>query len=70
MQENTDTLAFYRKMILATAAIYFGLGIILFKEFPTLDLVCVCVDVGVGVGVCLSSCIYLVVVCVCVCVCV
>ncbi|XP_042223971.1 transmembrane protein 208-like [Homarus americanus] len=38
MQENTDTLNFYRNMILGAAGIYFGVGMICFKSFPPLDL--------------------------------
>ncbi|XP_050689611.1 transmembrane protein 208-like [Eriocheir sinensis] len=38
MQENTDTLAFYRNMILGSAAVYFGVGMIFFTAFPMLDL--------------------------------
>ncbi|XP_042873990.1 transmembrane protein 208-like [Penaeus japonicus] len=39
IQENTETLNFYRNMILGTAGIYFGIGMLCFSEFPTLDLV-------------------------------
>ncbi|KAK7068481.1 hypothetical protein SK128_006108 [Halocaridina rubra] len=39
LQENTDTLNFYRNMILGAAGIYFGIGMLLFVEFPTFDLV-------------------------------
>ncbi|XP_069179320.1 transmembrane protein 208 isoform X2 [Procambarus clarkii] len=38
MQENTDTLNFYRNMILGTAGIYFGVGMLFFSSFPALDL--------------------------------
>ena len=39
LQENTDTLNFYRYMILGAAGIYFTIGMVFFVEFPTLDLV-------------------------------
>lgn len=39
MQENTDTLNFYRNMILGAASMYFVLGMIFFDSFPALDLV-------------------------------
>lgn len=39
LQENTDTLNFYRNMILGTAGIYFGVGMICFTEYPTFDVV-------------------------------
>ncbi|KAG0711107.1 Transmembrane protein 208 [Chionoecetes opilio] len=38
MQENTDTLVFYRNMILGTAAIYFATGFMFFTAFPAMDL--------------------------------
>lgn len=39
LQENTETLNFYRYMMLGAAGIYFIVGMIFFAEFPTLDLV-------------------------------
>ncbi|XP_063849809.1 transmembrane protein 208-like [Scylla paramamosain] len=50
MQENTDTLAFYRNMIFVSCGIYFGTGMIFFSGFPTMDLTLVVMVVMVLAG--------------------